>query len=139
MTTIAYRDGILAGDTRVTTEDLVSPEKIRKVFKLRNGCLFAHCGDAEEGELLKRSIMRSGPMPKLKDSDAICIMPDGAVLFTEGLTWSKIDAPFIALGSGKQFAYGAMQVGASAADAVRAACKLDKHSGLPIQTVRLTK
>jgi 20S proteasome alpha/beta subunit len=139
MTTIAYRDGILAGDTRVTTEDLVSPEKIRKVFKLRNGCLFAHSGDAEEGELLKRSIIKGGPMPKIKDSDAICVMPNGDILFTEGLTWTKIVAPFVALGSGKQFAYGAMQYGASAADAVRVACKLDKHSGLPIQTVRLTK
>ncbi len=137
MTTIAYRDGVLAGDTRVTDGDIVCPEKIRKVFKLRNGCLFGHAGDADEGEMLKRAVAKSLPTPKVRNSDAICVMPNGDVLFFEGKCWTKIDAPFAALGSGRKFAYGAMQVGASAKDAVRAACKLEKHSGLPIHTVRL--
>jgi ATP-dependent protease HslVU (ClpYQ) peptidase subunit len=137
MTTIAYRDGILAGDTRVTEGRLVHPEKARKVHRLRNGCLFGAAGTSSSIAILKRALARNEKQPKAPDVDALCIMPNGDILYWCGKVWEKIDAPFVAIGSGKKFAYGALQVGATAREAVRAACKLEKHTGGPIHTVKL--
>ncbi len=138
MTTIAYRDGCMAGDTRVTEGRLVHPEKARKVHRLRNGCLFGAAGLSQDIAILKRALARNEKQPKQElDVDALCVMPNGDILFWGGKVWEKIDTPFIAIGSGKKFAYGAMQVGATAREAVRAACKLEKHTGGPVHVVKL--
>jgi ATP-dependent protease HslVU (ClpYQ) peptidase subunit len=45
MTTIAYRDGILAADGRTTYGDTIFTDNSRKIHRLSDGALFALCGD----------------------------------------------------------------------------------------------
>ena len=45
MTTIAYKDGVLAGDQRLTSKGFIWHDKERKVFRLRDGSLFGASGD----------------------------------------------------------------------------------------------
>lgn len=51
------------------------------------------------------------------------------------LTW----APFVAGGSGSEYALGAMEMGASAVEAVAAAIKFDTSSGGPINVLTMDK
>jgi ATP-dependent protease HslVU (ClpYQ) peptidase subunit len=44
MTTIAYRDGELATDSRITAGDMIVSDKRRKVHRLRDGSLVAWAG-----------------------------------------------------------------------------------------------
>jgi hypothetical protein len=45
VTTLAYRDGIMAGDTLVADDEVRFPCHERKVHKLRDGSLIGLCGD----------------------------------------------------------------------------------------------
>lgn len=137
MTSIAYKDGMMAGDSRVTFDNTVLPDTGRKVHRLRNGCLFGAAGSAEEIEKLKRTVMRNEDPPKSKDVSALKVDPDGTIWCYEGEIWSKVRTPFAALGSGTIAALAAMYAGADAKEAVKIAIKLDTHSGGRVNVVRL--
>lgn len=139
MTTIAYRNGELAGDTRVTAAETIMPERERKVFRFPNGFLFGAAGASDEIEKLMQSVKRSLKTPKLPECDGLMVDPDGKVFWYEGSHWQPLKAPFAAIGSGKSYALGALYYGASALEAVKIGCKLDVHSGVPIHIVRLKK
>jgi ATP-dependent protease HslVU (ClpYQ) peptidase subunit len=139
MTTIAYRDGILASDTQVTHGPTIMKSKCRKVFKLPDGSLYGHTGSLEAGELMRRSLVSGEAPPNLTSDafDGIMIRPNGQTFFYENKAWVKLKVDFCALGSGKEHAYGAMAVGASAEQAVHAAITLDPVSGGRVQYVEL--
>lgn len=66
------------------------------------------------------------------------IAPNGEPFMVEDdLTLIQIKAPFYAEGSGADFAIGAMEMGASAEQAVQAAIKHSANCGGKIQTVKL--
>ena len=73
---------------------------------------------------------------KLDDMGALVITKRGAVSYASCKIPTKIKPPF-SIGTGSAFAMGAMLHGASAAEAVDIACKLDKYSSKPIKTARL--
>lgn len=127
----------MAGDSRVTAGDLVLPDKCRKVHRLRNGSLFGAAGNSENIERLRRAVAKKTPVPKLEEVSALRADPDGTLWCYEGAIWSKVDAPFAALGSGTTAALAAMYAGASAREAVVIACKLDPSSGGRVHVVAL--
>lgn len=129
MTTIAYRSGILAGDTRVTVDDKVITDKQRKVWKLRDGFLLGAAGSIEAVERLKRTIRSGAEPPALDNIDALLISPKGEVFLFEGNTWVKQRDPYHAVGSGYSVALAAMDVGADAITAVKIGIKRDVSSG----------
>lgn len=67
-------------------------------------------------------------------------MPEAIVLMFDELGWSyrrlRPEAPYYAMGSGTDYCYGAMSIGASAEEAVRAALIHETCSGGPIVTLR---
>lgn len=138
MTTIAYRDGVLAGDTRATDGNTKLPVACRKVWKLRNGCLFGAAGLNEGIKMLKNSLDGSDT-PKLKGVNAIIVRPNGDILTYEGELWGKENAPYVALGSGRDFSLAAMWMGAHAIKAVKAGIHFDKNSGGRVLSVCLNK
>lgn len=142
MTTIVYRDGVLAGDTRITIEEEIQPGHCRKVFKLKDGSLFASSGDYEGGERLLEAIKKKLPTPICKsggEAFGLHIKPNGAVWYYEGTRWSRCHNPFYSIGSGRAYAFGALHMGATAAEAVSVAMKCDMYSGGRVQTVRIGK
>jgi hypothetical protein len=139
VTTIVYRDGVLAGDTRVTMGNTICPEVFRKVRRLADGSLFAAAGDLQEGELIHEALVKKLAMPKIEDkeTEAIRIKSDGSIWHFGGRLWVRVRAPWAVLGSGYIAAMGALKIGATAIEAVRVARTLDVHTGGRIQTVKL--
>jgi ATP-dependent protease HslVU (ClpYQ) peptidase subunit len=142
VTTVVYRSGVLAGDTRVTSEDTVMPGRERKVFRLPDGSLFAAADDAEGGELLLRAMRKGMPPPRLVGDlkvQALLVKPNRKLFIFEGSVWVSHSAEYYALGTGRPYALGALYRGATAVEAVRAGIEFDAHSGGRIQVVKLAR
>ncbi|WP_292229340.1 hypothetical protein [Brevundimonas sp.] len=142
MTTIAYRDGVLAADTRMTLHDQIEGRQV-KVVK-RGRVLAAASGTAAMCRDF-RSWVSAGcigappPTPSANNPDlsywGFIATPDACFLINDaGLI--RLDVPYYAMGSGGEFAAGAMAVGATAEEAVRAAMTLDCKSGGDVVSVR---
>lgn len=138
MTTIAYRDGVLAADTLSSSSGTVAGYQT-KIYRER-GLLLGGAGSVAAFERFRdwiRSGM-AGDCPLQKDiGNMFVITPDGRCTMWCDDGPFRITADFWALGSGELLALGAMEVGASAAEAVRAAIKHDTRSGGDVTTLRL--
>lgn len=145
MTTIAYRDGVLAGDGRETcqNDEHSSWYKITdscvKVFKLKDGRLFGAAHGSEDCERLHRSLVDKTPPPKLEDVEGIMIDLRGRIWRYEGNIWVHVKTKYYSTGSGSIHAMTAMDCGATAIEAVKAGIKRDLWSGGKVTAVRLRK
>lgn len=133
MTTIAYRDGILACDSgMVLGEVLVG--KTQKAWAYK-GHIVTGCGDASDifafRDWFVRGMKGDCPDPN-GDGFLILITPEGLVMEREKYGWVKKDCPFYAWGSGFEIALGALAHGASAREAVEIACEYDIYSQEPV-------
>jgi hypothetical protein len=79
----------------------------------------------------------SQPFPKMNTEsfEGLIISEEDGILIFENRDWIRVNMDYIALGSGAVFAYGALEVGASAKQAVKAAMKLDPNTGGRVQTL----
>lgn len=141
MTTIAYRDGIMAGDTAVSDRGTYCGQ-YQKVFA-RDGALMGVCGCLGEVARLRDWFMAGaeGDPPALTDSDseALLITGDGVVEWVGHPNKRMvITGDMHAIGSGFQLAIGAMAAGASALQAVEVACDFDLCTRRPINLARLS-
>lgn len=176
MTTIAYRDRVMAADTMLTEK--LELHQIRvgnlgrkgeggglhavvdedhtmavgyapKIIRLFDGSLLGMSGDAE-GQFIINVLNSNLPESALAEaltkcpSECTCLLvrPSGQMVWvwTSGSGWAEY-LPFVdkfaAIGTGRQFAYGAMEADKSAEEAVAIACRRTCYSGPPIQVVRL--
>ena len=141
MTTIAYRDGVLAADTLVTEQGRICghTKKIRVhkgVLWGTTGCLI-HQGQFDSWML---SGMRGAP-PSMKTeanaTSSAILIADQHLLTFDDHGWDAMPLPeFYAVGSGGPIALGAMAAGASAAEAVACAARFDVYSGGSITELR---
>ena len=144
MTTIAYRDGIMAGDGRETCigddeSAVVLTDKCIKVFKLRDGRLFGGSRGSEDLTRLHQALVKNTPLPKLEDVNGLLVDRKGRIWLYEGHIWQRIQARYYAVGSGSVFALGAMDAGATAIEAVRIGVRRDPYSGGRVTHVRLPR
>ena len=142
MTTIAYRNGVMAGDGRETQiaegeSALIIRDTDRKVFRLKDGRLFGAAKTSEDILRLYNSLKNGTPLPKLEDVNAILVDLKRRIWFNEGRIWQRGPYKFFAIGSGAGFAIAAMHAGATAIKAVRIAIKCDPYSGGRVSHVRL--
>lgn len=142
MTTIAYKDGILAADSAVTYSGTYQGST-RKIFASKQGGLVAACGDLTALAVVKRWVEEKhckGDIPETSaEYSALWVKPNGEVYVVEHREAVKIDAPFIANGSGADIATGAMAFGATADQAVHIAACFDTSSAAPIQIAKLSE
>lgn len=143
VTTIAYRDGVLAADSQVTAGDIYRGNA-RKVFAVNTSVgrtLVAASGSRGAAEAFRTWIREGGEKPEIHKDDTllgIVVRPDGTVeVWNERLAKQPVVAPFVAAGSGNEIAMGAMGAGASAEEAVKIACRFCIYSSEPVHTVRL--
>lgn len=140
MTSIAYRDSILAADTQVSFGDMRLPERVKKVHRLPDGALFAGSGTYSFIEQLRLAIVKQHPMPETKKVDALMVRPDGTVHVYENCMWTKASpAPYYAIGSGAPYALAAMWCGLGAKKAIECAMAHDVHTGGEVVSVRLRR
>lgn len=132
MTTIAYRDGVLAADTLHSSNGIVVAHR-PKVVRLESGALLATKGCSGFGRSLLAWLEagRDGPQPVGSDGDGgLLLTADGSLEGLEnGFTEIMLGAPYFAFGSGAEIALGAMHAGATAEQAVAAAITHDVYSG----------
>lgn len=147
MTTIAYRDGIMAADTRAFAGYNSDIGQKRKIHRLADGTLIGistnRVGISEQLLAWYRSGAdpKDGPAMLEKKFTILVVKPDGGVFFAneEFAFAGPLTSRFFAIGSGDGFALGAMAMGATAKQAVAAACGLDVWSALPIMTLSLVR
>lgn len=157
MTTIAFRDGIMATDSHVTFGDDFCT-RCNKVFRLKYGHLAGFSGDADERDLLailhtirsEKNLPTRATLETLKQEfNVLLVLKNGRVFYVSCvLVDLQSDAIFSAqiieneekygaVGNGFRYAIGAMAAGASARDAVVIACKYDIFTGPPVKTYNL--
>ncbi len=145
MTTIVYRDGIIACDSQVTVGE-VKYARMKKIRKLPNGNLIGICGDGIAGYRLMQMIEGNGGEPTQQIIEAA---RGAAAIYvtTDKTVWTLVGGkngglapmigPFFADGSGYVAALAAMKAGANAVQAVTIATELDTFSSPPIYTEKL--
>jgi len=144
ITTIAYKDGILAVDSAVTG----SGKYFGSVMKAVNGDGWAasvagsiSMNGAMAHEIAACVLDFAPPPGGLKflksDIEILFVNKHGHIYscWNEGCT--KIDTDFYALGSGEAVAIGAMAAGATAEEAVTIACKYDIATRGPVHVLRV--
>lgn len=150
MTTIAYRDGHMAGDGRETAWEkgesiFIIRDDCVKVYRLPDGRLFGGARTSEDISRLYDALLDSckegandrWPCPKLDDINAICVDTDGTIRTYEGRRWEITTMKYYAVGSGSYAAFVAMDAGASAERAVELAKGRDPYSGGKVTVLAL--
>ena len=151
MTTIAYRHGVMAADSAIFMGDRRVGEA-QKMTRIRSGILGVS-GSSDCRALY--NLLRDDNFPKAEhigamksDFSAILAHADKTlVYFTcdwindqwigQAVVFPDACETGFAIGSGAPYAIGAMFAGASASDAVAAACRHDPWSGGLISTLKL--
>lgn len=141
MTTIAYKDGVLAADRQVTRGTMRGGE-ITKIRRLDDGSLVAVVG--QPGVMSDAAAYLDGKTdtrPTLDgDTIVIHVLPTGSLNFYEGTGWLKLEgvvSPFYAFGSGRDFAYAAMSMGATPEAAVKVASQFCIYTNGNVDVLRL--
>lgn len=129
MTTIAYRDGIMAADSG-SWQGGASHGWAMKLARGKDGVLYGVAGNAPEamGFLAWVNSGYEGEQPKaepLPDGGnafiVLAVAPGGPVRLIAARGEESYDAPYFAIGAGAPTAFGAFHAGASAYDAIEAA------------------
>lgn len=143
MTTIVYRDGIMAADSRVTTESEAGGHITHHCVKLyrKAGSIVGLQGESSPGMLFLAWFGSKSPPPAaLMESEAdFCAL----VLNRKGLfeydKWCNAEPVLMprhrayhAIGSGAKAAFGALAEGATARRAVAVACMFDPYTAPPV-------
>jgi ATP-dependent HslUV protease subunit HslV len=140
MTTIAYRDGVMAADSKATYDGSFQG-LVTKVFRSPKGDLLGVSGDLALMPIIRDWAKKGCPKPVPNtgdDNSVLWVKPNGTALVVEGGTACEIEGPFFAIGSGHAFAKGAMGAGCDAETAVAVAITLDNSSGGPVKVVSTT-
>lgn len=156
MTTIAYRDGVLAVDSRMTCAGVIgSNQGLVKAVKSGNMMVVGSGAFADAWPLMLWLLelnhetpplpLQAASRPKLPDDTrvvAFCRAPAPGrldIFVFEGDGWYQVDdTAFHAWGSGQLGALCAMEMGADAKRAVEVACRFDVYSGGPVQALSLS-
>lgn len=144
MTTIAYRSGVLAFDSQVTSSSTVYGTVIKG--KKTKRFLLAAAGSCEDCDAWLDWMTDTGGDLKAKkdygldkdcEMEGIAVDRKGNVSFYESKCYPfTVDGRYHALGSGSAFAMGAMAFGATAKQAVQVSTQLDPYTGGTIRTLK---
>jgi len=139
MTTIAYKDGIIAFDSRITDGyNTIISDDYRKIYTA-NGCDFVFCGSVPDWQ---KFIDCWDNPSEGRNLEANAFVWDGAKLWYCGSNnngiWKSPVYSHRASGSGRYHALTAMDMGATAKEAIKMAMKRDPFTGGKIRTFRIT-
>lgn len=143
MSVIAFKHGVLAADSRAYGGNWqASPGQKTKIHLLADGSRVGITSAAIGTPERFLAWLRAGADPAKWTGDkpecrALMVKPSGEVfLASDSVHFSgPITSDCYAIGSGCDFAMGAMLAGASSEEAVRIACRLDPHCGEPVMTL----
>jgi ATP-dependent protease HslVU (ClpYQ) peptidase subunit len=142
MTTIAYKDGIMAADGRETLDGFILNDACKKIMRLGDGSLVGGHGETQGiNQVMDALFAGKDKLPKAEGADLLMVKPDGKMYLKEGgdrkFRPLESNLKFYAIGSGARYAITAMKAGADAKRAVELAIEADVWSGGKIQVVPL--
>jgi len=144
MTVIAWDGDSLAADK--ASENCGMVLRVTKIRKLGSGEVIAWCGKMENGLALARwyadgaEIDHWPSFQRTDDWSRLIVANEEHVFFYEQEPERQfVDEPFCAWGSGRDFAIGAMAMGANAAKAIEIASKYNIFCGLGCDSIRVRK
>jgi len=130
MTTVAWKDGVVAADTQATSEYGAITGHFVKIELLENGSILAMLGDACTAYPLRDWFLGDRDKDQPGKGMIVVFKRDGRhLLYNDGGWQILAPAAFRAFGSGGELALGAMAAGASAKEAVEIAIRLNVHTG----------
>ncbi len=144
MTTIAYKEGVMAADSKAYAGFNTPLGQKCKIRRLSDGTLIG-CSSNQvgAGEAVMDWYARGANPedgPKLEESKftLLVVKPNGDAFyaFDNFLLSGPIRAECYAIGSGEGVAHGAMRAGASAERAIEIAAECDVWTGLPVVMLR---
>jgi hypothetical protein len=138
VTTIVFRDGVLASDSLATRNPWKLPGSTSKLFRMSDGGMAGVTGDYAPS--VRYVEWLNGPQetdePSLGDATVVRIHPDQTcTVYEAGGSYVEDVSAFCAWGSGMPCALAALYMGASAAEAVAVAMVVDTHSGGDVVTM----
>lgn len=133
MTTIAYRDGIVATDTQTVARGMVVDHRKEKCIEREGVKFFLTGATSDHHKLVEEFISPSGR--DIGDAEAIVVQ--GSEIYVVGredggngiFKSPSHRGNYISIGSGERFAISAMDHGKSAKEAVEYAMKRDIYTG----------
>lgn len=142
MTTIAYKDGVIAYDSRQTRNDRIVSDSAPKCQVVDGVSFFLSGAVCDEKALIAAYFGTPSPAPVecsgyVVDGGKLILVghDDKTGIWKQDLEPSNPDA----IGSGAAYALAAMDMGATAEDAVRAAMKRDIYTGGAVRTVLIER
>jgi len=136
MTTVAYKDGILAADTR-QIGDYIDQHHATKIYEIGSAKI-GFCGSVSQALIFikwfKDQTRDKPHYEQLKNFEALVIRGGRAYAYDGNCEAVATGHP-CAIGSGCHFAMGAMLAGASAVEAVKIAMKLDENTGGKVKSI----
>jgi len=149
MTTIAYRNGVVAADSQETTSD-GRITQCDKLFRVKD-YIIATAGDSYTGLIFLQWFKDGANREYIPDlsmvdlsEDFECLVVSKDRIYTVNRFFQEYEInlrqnPFIALGWGSPYAIGAMEVSqkVTAKQAVQIACKFDCYSGGSVKTMKI--
>ncbi|MCK1543278.1 hypothetical protein IVB12_15285 [Bradyrhizobium sp. 179] len=151
MTTIAFKDGIMASDSCISGSGFFAAS-VPKVLRTSAGALIGWSGEADNRAVLALLDKVKNPksLPTKQEIAACQTEFDLLIAFGPNQVYNVTcdedngrytgyvtlaNLGFAATGSGWALATGAMLAGKSARDAVMIACKVDRFSKLPVHAL----
>lgn len=161
MTTIVYKDGVMACDSLITTGDdrAIAGVDCYKVFKLHNGALMGISGSANDCYLTDKFFTAITDYHSLLDAikgtdecteaHFLVVFPDAPELAyrvevgedgaVNSFVVTVLDGCAVGVGSGSKYAEVAAYCGMSAKEATEVAAEFDIYSGGTIRSYKLGK
>lgn len=140
MTTIAWDGVTLASDRKATMGG--TPVPFRKIWRIEGErtLLCGASGDAYLATAWRRWMERQGeppPIPTDPGDMYVMVIDEHRRIWTADLRriYTRVRYPYWAIGSGADYALGAMAAGETAAKALRIASRLDTGTGLGVETL----
>jgi hypothetical protein len=151
MTVIAYRKGVMAGDSCWSEKDGFICNVQNKLVRLASGAIYGGAGATDDRALRKllQNVVSPDRLPDLAtlsdpdygDVECLLVLPDHSVWTIgggeKGYGVCPVKVSYCAIGSGRDLAIGAMAQGATAAAAVKLACQWHVHCRPPVHTLKL--
>jgi len=137
MTTIAYKDGIIAYDSRMVCNGLIVDDLYEKEFFKDNIYIF-YCGDVGDIEEFNEAVFSNANPSRELDCEALVVY-SGKLYAVDIFETRLRKAPLrlschTAIGSGSKLALAFMDTGMTAEEAVIATCKRDTQTGGVVRT-----
>ena len=136
MTTIAYKDGILAADTQLTYSGGVSGTS-RKLELLSDGRVVAIAGDVTQEYWFKQVLQGVKiPKKKYKFKGIQAIIIDGTKVYQcwDGPELIDVGDSYLAIGHGHSIARAGMAIGMTAKQAVKMAGEVNIYTNTIVDT-----